>query len=179
MTNRLPDSGHDRVIGISQPINTTYPKYRCPAEFNSTLLQRDMSEHSPSCKSTLSSAAFHSTKAAYAHPSVRQQSKRSLNRCPEACGVRKLCQDTLSSVGVGTRSVTKPVYHTSSSSSSSSIDCRDHRLRDSNHDPRGEEQEEEELEMEKNEIKTILHDNHIGETESERERETRRDETRP
>lgn len=88
--------------------------------------------------------------------------------------MRKLCQDTLSSVGVGTRSVTKPVYH-ASSSSSSSIDCRDHRLRDSNHDPRGEEQEEEELEMEKNEIKTILHDNHIGETERERERETRRD----
>lgn len=135
-----------------------------------------MSERSPSCKSTLSSAAFHSTKAAYAHPSVRQQSERSLNRCPEACGVRKLCQDTLSSVGVGTRSVTKPVYH-ASSSSSSSIDCRDHRLRDSNHDPRGEEQEEEELEMEKNEIKTILHDNHIGETERERERETRRDKT--
>lgn len=88
--------------------------------------------------------------------------------------MRKLCQDTLSSVGVGTRSVTKPVYHTSSSSSS--IDCRDHRLRDSNHDPRGEEQEEEELEMEKNEIKTILHDNHIGETERERGRE--RDKTR-
>lgn len=82
--------------------------------------------------------------------------------------MRKLCQDTLSSVGVGTRSVTKPVYHTSSSSS---IDCRDHRLRGSNHDPRGEEQEEEELEMEKNEIKTILHDN-------QRERE-RQDETRP
>lgn len=91
--------------------------------------------------------------------------------------MRKLCQDTLSSVGVGTRSVTKPVYH-ASSSSSSSIDCRDHRLRDSNHDPRGEEQEEEELEMEKNEIKTILHDNHIGETERERARE-RQDETRP
>lgn len=96
--------------------------------------------------------------------------------------MRKLCQDTLSSVGVGTRSVTKPVYRTSSSSSSSSIDCRDHRLRDSNHDPRGEEQEEEELEMEKNEIKTILHDNHTTLVkqrgiERERERETRRDKT--
>lgn len=137
-----------------------------------------MSERSPSCKSTLSSAAFHSTKAAYAHPSVRQQSKRSLNRCPEACGVRKLCQDTLSSVGVGTRSVTKPVYHIIIIIIII-IDCRDHRLCDSNHDPRGEEQEEEELEMEKNEIKTILHDNHIGETEREREgeRETRRDKT--
>lgn len=78
-------------------------------------------------------------------------------------------------MGIGIRSVTRPLYHTSSSSS---IDCRDHRLRDSNHDPRGEEQEEEELEMEKNELKTILHDNHIGETERERERdETRRDKT--
>lgn len=68
--------------------------------------------------------------------------------------------------------MTRPLYHTPSSSS---IDCRDHRLRDSNHGPRGEEQEEEELEMEKDELKTILHDNHIGETERERER---RDETR-